>query len=321
MKTKTTILLLFIGLGLRAQTITYPNFSNALTSSLNAVIANQVSFNLSLNTITGNGVTWNAAGLTQQSGTPNIALIYGNPSSTPYVSLFPNSNFVQYDPALTAVVSYDYVNFSNDSLVRVGQYSPSTAHEIYYNADKALIFPFSLNQTFIDTYAKTNYSDATTMSSFQTGTRTVSYVGFGTLILPQATFNNVALISALRTNSLGPDSYTYTWYEVSAGKQLLFYSENNGTVTIAYNTDLNTSITEIASFQNLNIYPNPAKNSIAIIDKQNVNKVNIINTQGQSVIFEVNYNQIDVSLLPKGLYMIYYTDETNSIKRGKFIKQ
>jgi hypothetical protein len=321
MKFKFTFFISIISVNLIAQTITYTNFSTAISTSLNAVIANQASFNLSLSTITGNGVTWNASGLTQQSGTPNIAIIYGNPASTPNGSLFPNSNYVQYDPALTALLSYDYVNFSNDSIVRVGQYEPSTAHEIYTNPDKGLIFPFALNQSFVDSYAKTNYSDATTISSFQTGTRTVTYAGFGTLILPQGTFNNVALIVGLRTNSLGPDSYTYTWYEISTGKQLLFYSENNGSVTIAYNTDLNTGIVDETEMLHAIVYPNPAEDMLFLKIPNNIPQVTIYNTIGQSVNYGVLNHGIDISFLKSGLYVLEWMDEKQNKKSLKFQKK
>ncbi len=321
MKTKITLIFLVLGLKLHAQTITYSNFSTALTSSFNAVLANQSSFNISLATTVGNGVTWNASGLTQQSGTPNITFIYGNPTSTPNASLFPNSNYVFYDPALTSVVSYEYLNYSSDSIVTVGQYAPSTSHEVYTNPDKTLVFPFAFNQSFTDNYAKNNYSDATTFSSFQTGTRTVTYSGYGTLTLPQATFSNVALISELRTNSLGPNSTTYRWFEVSTGKQLLFYSENNGNVNVAYNTDLNTGVVDRLNNDEVLFYPNPAEDILFIKNQNKLHQLNLFNAQGQAIECTIINGSIDISTLSKGLYLIEITDKNNLVKSSKFIKQ
>lgn len=245
MKLITILNLMLICSASVAQTITYSNFSSALSSTLNIKVGDQASYNTALNTTTGNGVTWDASALIPQTGMPEIHFIYGSPGSTPNGSLYPAANYVFYDPALTSFVAYNYVNFSADSIVENGSYSPSTSHEIFQNPDKHLIFPFDYNQSFVDSYAKTNYSDATTISSFQTGTRTVTYSGYGTLILPQGSFTNVALISELRTNSLGPDSYTYTWYEVSSGKKLLLYESNDGDVLVAYNSDPAAGIGEI----------------------------------------------------------------------------
>lgn len=246
----------------QAQTLTYANFANCLSQTLNVKIANNSSFNTALTTTTGNGVTWNASGLTDQSGTPVIHFVYASPVFTPNGSLYPSANYVQYDPALTSVLEYNYSHISPDSMVDWGSYAPSGKHEIYQNSDKRLVFPFAYGQSFTDSYSKTNYSDATTVSSNQTGTRTVTFSGFGTLILPQGTFTNVALISELRTNSLGPNSTTFTWYDLSNGKRLLFYEENDGSVVTAYSADGPTSITKTETEEAITIYPNPFSNTL-----------------------------------------------------------
>lgn len=258
----TSAFLILAFLSTQAQTLTYANFANCLSQTLNVKIANNSSFNTALTTTTGNGVTWNASGLTDQVGTPVIHFVYASPFFTPNGSLYPSANYVQYDPALTSVLEYNYSHISPDSMVDWGSYAPSGKHEIYQNSDKRLIFPFAYGQSFTDTYAKTNYSDATTVSSNQTGTRTVTFSGFGTLLLPQGTFTNVALISELRTNSLGPNSTTFTWYDIDNGKRLLFYEENNGDIVTAYSADGPTSITKTDTEETIAIYPNPFSNTL-----------------------------------------------------------
>ena len=47
-------------------------------------VADNASFSTSLLTTTGNGVTWNASTITQQSLLPTFQLIYGAASATPY---------------------------------------------------------------------------------------------------------------------------------------------------------------------------------------------------------------------------------------------
>ncbi len=159
MKRKITLLFLLIAMSSSAQTITYSNFSNALSTTLNVKIADLTSFDPALLSVSGTGLTWDASALVQQSGTPVVHLIYGAPGLTPHASLYPGSNYAQYDPALVAFLSYEYFNFSSDSIVKVGSYDPSTEHEVYQDPDKSMIFPFAFGQTFSDDYAKTNYSE------------------------------------------------------------------------------------------------------------------------------------------------------------------
>lgn len=320
MKIKITISGILMSFNLLAQTITFSNFSNSLSGNFHAALANQSSFNLNLTTTVGNGVIWDATGLTQQAGTPTISMIYGNPGSTANASLYPLSNYVFYDPTLTAAITLDYLYINADSMSRVGQHEPNDAHEIFTNPDKLLIFPFTLNQSFTDNYAKNNYSDATTFSSFQTGTRTVSYVGFGTLNLPQASFSDVALISELRTNSLGPNSTTFTWFEVNTGKKLLYYSENNGNVNIAYNVDLNTGNNETINSSNIQFYPNPVENFL-YLNKLNANsKISIHNAIGEKIDCNFINNSIDLSDVEKGIYFLNIVNENQNLSVIKFIK-
>lgn len=287
MKKSYSLLLLLVGLATQvtSQTLTYAAFLNSLSNSLNVKIANNASFNTALLTTTGTGVTWNASGLTQQSGTPLVQFIYTNPSSTPYASLFPNSNYAQYDPALTAFLNYEYYQLSPTAWENWGEYSPNTAHEIYSNSDKRLQFPFSYGNSFTDTYAKTNYSNATTVSSNQTGSRTVSFDGFGTLILPQGTFNNVGMIRELRTNSLGPNSTVVTWWDINNGKQLLYFSENNGNVNVAYNSDNPLSTEEMNVTDAIQISPNPSNGNFIIATRETapIEQIVVYNSLGQTI--------------------------------------
>ena len=108
MKTKITIILGMMACNVISQTITYANFSASLTNTISVNIATNASFNSALTTTTGNGVTWDASGLILQSGTPTIHLSFNNPSSTPQGTLFPASNYVENDPALSSVLSNNY---------------------------------------------------------------------------------------------------------------------------------------------------------------------------------------------------------------------
>ncbi|MGZ3863390.1 MAG: T9SS type A sorting domain-containing protein [Bacteroidia bacterium] len=320
-----TLASLLLGLKITAQTLTYANYSSVLTATTNLAIANNSSFNTALNSTTGNGVTWNAAGITQQSSTPAIHFVYVNPSTTPNGSLFPTANYAQYDPALTSVIGYEYYNFSADSMTRTGTYDPSTAHEIYSDPDKRLIFPFSYGQSFSDNYKKTNYSNSTTVSSVQTGSRTVTFNGFGTLILPQGSFSNVALISELRTNSLGGNEYTYTWVDINNGNGLLYYHDNAGSITTVYTLEAVNAIQNIDLSHAVTLAPNPASNNCQLHIQTNDVLVNselsIFDSFGREISKEIfNGNTVNISKRNAAPGLYFYEIKTQAgLLKGKVV--
>jgi hypothetical protein len=328
MKAKLLLFATLSGSSLTAQTITYAGFSQSLTDTLPVNIAANGSFSSSLTTTTGNGVTWDASSLSLQPGPPTVHLLYGSPSSTPNGSLFPASNYVQYDPALTAVLEYNYYSFVADSITKWGNYAPNGSHEIYQNPDKSLIFPFAYGQSFTDSYAKTNYSDATTISSFQTGTRTVTFCGFGTLILPQGYFYNVAMVSEVRTNSLGPDAYYYTWYDINDGRKLLFRSENNGSITTAWCADPPSPVglKETKQPAVVKIFPNPMTETVTIkwssAEKPENLTLKLYNLMGQelrTVSVTGNEASLNRSGLGSGLYFYLLISNEKLIAQGNLV--
>lgn len=318
---KFTLFLFFIIVwcNTKSQTFTYSSFSMGMNSNTSIALADQNSFNTGLLSIVGSGVTWDASAIVQQAGTPIVQFGWYNPSTTPNGNLFPSSNFVYYDPLLTSVLEYQYYGVNSDSLVNWGVYGPNGAHEIYSNPDKSLVFPFSLNQVMTDTYAKTNYSDATTVSSFQTGSRTVTFSGFGTLILPQGTFSNIALVSELRTNSLGPNSTTFTWFDINSGKQLLYYAENNGNVNVAFSLINPSSGTiENKEISSLQLSPNPSNGIISIRGLENIKIISgAVFSYSGKLMCENNLEmlqsgKLNVSDLAPGIYFLKINSAQNT---------
>ncbi|HPD64003.1 MAG TPA: T9SS type A sorting domain-containing protein [Bacteroidia bacterium] len=305
-------LMLLTGNHLYSQSLTYTNFLKSLSLTQHVILADKNTFNTGLLTITGNGVTWDASGIKQQTGTPAINFIYGDPSLTPNGALFPSSNYAQYDPLLTSVLGYNYYQLTNDSFVSWGDYQPSTQHEIFQNPDKRLVFPFSFGNTFVDDYAKTNYSDATTISSYQTGTRTVIFSGFGTLVLPQGSFNNVGLVSELRTNSLGPNSTEFTWFNLDDGRQLMYYAENNGKITIFYSTDSPSGMADNDLNQKLMIFPDPVSEKLHIINSSENFDYQIFDLNGRLIKIGYTENsEITTNNIPAGLYILNLFNNEN----------
>lgn len=308
---------------LSAQTITYANFGNSLSVVLPITVAQNSSYNSTLHQTCGMDVLWDATGLLAQAGLPMIHLKYHTSTATPFDSLFPNANYAEFDSALISSIGLTYYGIDSDSIVEWGSYEPDGKHEIFQNPDKHLIFPFSLGDSFTDNYAKTNYSDATTVSSYQTGNRTVNYCGFGTLKLPQGTFSEVALIIEHRTNSLGPDSYTYTWYEVRTGLKLLFRSENGTSITTAWYAEQPTGDISIDLKSELHAFPNPARDLITITGTDSGLKcVKIFNNSGELMLEKVADSssvKLSVSDFSPGIYLIEIISKTGSIQVKKLM--
>lgn len=309
-----------------SQTIISSDFSEVKNQSHLVKIADNSSFNMGLIGITGTGVTWDASGLTPMGGYPTFNFSYKLPSNTPRGALFPYSDAAFSGYAFPTLVGVEYYDFSTDSFVLWGSYSPSTQHEIFQDPDKKMIFPFNYGQSFTDNYTKTNYSDSVTVSSIQNGTRTVQYIGYGTLVLPQGSFTNVALIYELRTNSLGPNSTEYTWYKISNGKRLLLRSENNGDILTAYSSDIASNTNERVLDSDIYFYPNPIDDYAVVKVKQSTDKkynLAIYNIVGEKVSeIEINKSEtiINRNSLPSGIYIYTLSSiDREIVKSGKLI--
>ena len=69
----------------------------------------------------------------------------------------------------------------------------------------------------------------------------------------------------------------------------------------------------------LKIFPNPTEDILFIKGNKNLMSVSIYNMLGKEVLSKMNTNNIDVNVLPKGVYIIKISDDVGQINR-KFIK-
>ncbi len=132
----------------------------------------------------GANVTWDASGLLKDAGIPIINYTVSSPAGTPYATDYPVANWHFTDPALVALIGNTYYQLTADSFVLWGAHIAGSPYEINDNPEMDLVFPFTYNQVAVNTYSKTNYTAANAVSSYQTGDVTLTYDGYGTLILP-----------------------------------------------------------------------------------------------------------------------------------------
>jgi len=68
------------------------------------------------------------------------------------------------------------------------------------------------------------------------------------------------------------------------------------------------------------VYPNPVKNTLHIESDENINKAEIFDMQGKMVVTDENANEINVSALPKGSYLVRITTE-KGVSTRTFVKE
>ena len=273
----------------------------------------------------GANVTWNCSGLQQETGTPIINYTVSSPAGTIYASDYPKANWYFTDPNLTALIGHNYYTISSDTLVKWGEHTPGKSYTIYDNPELDLKFPFSYTNTFSKTYSKTNYNANGSISSYQTGNVILTYEGYGTLILPNGTFGNVAKIKRERTNSLGSTTISYVWLLISTGERLMSV-ETNGGLRATYNNKIPSSAFEIVSNKDISIYPNPSKSisnlSLNVFNTNDNFEYEIYDLAGKIMIKEKITNsiiQINSSFINSGIYLVKILKNNTMIYSQKYI--
>jgi hypothetical protein len=134
----------------------------------------------------GPNQTWNFSNVVRISDT--IVYNYVSPSGTPYYINFPTANIaVTYGGAY----AYSYFSANDTSFENLGGQTENTK-TINTDPKKYLKYPFSYNQSYVDTYRNLYYSgNPPLLGHKSTGTVSVVYDGYGSLILPSGTVSNV----------------------------------------------------------------------------------------------------------------------------------
>lgn len=286
----------------------------------------------------GANVTWNYSGLLNQYlDTVGFRSAVG----TPYASSFPNSNLAAYDPASGA---WTYV-ITNSSGLYFDGFNEPTLGQFQLNPPQ-LVAPVPF--TFGDTRTSTSGFTIDTIYSGQYVRFEVSIQtefeadGYGTVILPTGTFNNVLRVKStdlstntvsIGTNILGTIIYTpistsqsqsttFSHYQegVSAAFILDIEADSLGATTNSSSYLLQSiilSAPETIADRTLTTYPNPAGNTLVIQGAASARSVTVVGLDGKRVVLPVAVQgddaRIDVSNLADGLYFF-----TVGSRAGKF---
>ncbi len=81
---------------------------------------------------------------------------------------------------------------------------------------------------------------------------------------------------------------------------------------------LNDDLYDISS---ISFYPNPATNLVKIESKTSIQSIKVYNLNGQLILLQKNSNQIDVTELSKGMYIIEIINSEQNVFKDKLIIQ
>ena len=87
----------------------------------------------------------------------------------------------------------------------------------------------------------------------------------------------------------------------------------------ASSEDASLTVEEIATTDFVKVYPNPTTDKLIIVSK-NIQKSILYNVSGQSVL-ESDRNELNVSELPTGIYLLHTTNSQNQLSTFKIIKK
>ena len=277
----------------------------------------------------GANQTWNLASIGNTgSSTSNFVSV----NSTPNGAQFSNANL-----AVSSGGAYSFLNVSITASTLLGIVALGSGTVITYsNGEDGLRFPFTFGNTYTDQWAATFTSG---IDFFRTGSTTVTADGYGTLITPNGTYNNVLRIHFVQNYNDSSEfviiNYVndeYFWYKdgikealantstfsVDGGTPSMFGGYAAGSVGLENN--------ELSS--NLILFPNPASETINLTlqnqDLSNAN-VKIISQLGQDVFVLEKVNsltgnnvQLDVANLRNGIYTLQILLKNNDVINKRF---
>ena len=292
----------------------------------------------------GASITWNFAALATENVKTGTFVL---PNATPYSASFPNANIaIAFTPGIeygSYTANYEFFNISNASLTKNGFVNnASTPIAVNYSDPKTLMpFPFTFGNAYTDNFAA-NYTSST-FDVNENGTFTITADGYGTLILPYGTIQNMLRVRIVETmtqtiTGFDPFEYqieTYAWYHPKLVYPFFSITSEivNGSpqpsiiaryIQIPGFDDSLPDIVGIPTapiFEGITLYPNPTQGNtqLALTLLQSAQtQISLYSMNGQMAQQPVNdflpsgnYRfDLDVSTLPKGLYLVSIT--TNS---------
>ncbi|NUM32755.1 MAG: T9SS type A sorting domain-containing protein [Bacteroidetes bacterium] len=238
----------------------------------------------------GTNQTWDFSSLSFTSmGTVDVIA----PAASPIGSSFPSCN---YALSLAGQNSYSFFQASSDKIEVLAWTisSPGYGNDYSPNPRTILKFPFNYLDSENDTWQKVGGS---------VNNVTVTYDGYGTLVTPTITYNNVVRVK----EDYGGGGIDYQWYILNPLMAVAIFDHNFNRL---YHFGA-TQTTGIADQNNLQmqagIYPNPAADFVTVTNIPNGSTIKITDITGKTVYSSVITNEqtiISTTEFVNGVYFI-----------------
>jgi hypothetical protein len=204
------------------------------------------------------------------------------------------------------------------------------ASGIIYTGDTILFYPFSYGSNHQINCSVSSHCGGPLAG---TETTTITYDGYGTLILPGITYSNVARISESihyhfaygQSKYSDGDAYIYKWYENNIKFPILTISAPGVSLAGYYRTKTvlvqnyaGVGINDLSNDNVLSLYPNPTNGKISICTNTRGGEISIYNGFGEKIFLQTNQtekSEIDLSNQPNGLYFLQLKTEQGITSR------
>lgn len=250
---------------------------------------------------------------------------------------FPGANRIT-KPA--SADTYDFNIMTDADATMIGSYSGPTLGDITVTYTNPLIeykFPITYLQQYSDNYQFSSVS-ASVGNTDESGQVDYSVDGYGTVITPAGTFTNVLRIKRMRTATQTfpgvptPVTYTnesYQWVNQSYGtvftfgiNTFVFNGTTNVAKTVSYLTNGTLSAIEAdAKKVSVSVYPNPGSDFITLNAREDIRSIKVTSMDGTVVLTVGNVKTVDISKLPKGVYILQGELKNGGSVSKKIIKK
>ena len=274
--------------------------------------------------IIGEDVYWDYSSVEATSTSENVVVPLSN---SPYDTFYDSTN-VCYSSSDGDNYSYNFWN--DDVALYKGFSSTGSYYSVFENPKLVWTFPFSYDSSFTDTFSSIVSTD---FDYEESGDVTASAIGYGTLVTPNGTYDNVLLIKQISNyevfeDEIMFDSYTmttFTFFKPGTHTALLsLTSDSEGHISAgSYFENELTGINELNNKSEISLFPNPSQDQININfgNVKNIESIKIFTTTGK-LVFETTeqIQQLDITLFDSGLYLLQISDGKREIHK-KFVKE
>lgn len=319
----TSVTIAFFAISLSAQPVLHSNEMLPIGSEMTLWPSGNGLVAIDTN-IQGANAVWNFSALDHWNAkNPDLHIAVVDPSTTPYASIFPNSNYAWKETPNTA---YRYFNLSSSGLQRVGSYTG--AQNVYSDPQVEMVFPLQLGTTNTDTWNNTFSSTG--------GTFSLSCVGTGTLHLPSGTWQDALMVRVWATEGSYYPYLGFFWYSSTNGATLVQHIGmymDDWSIWLPTTYHLNSVSVGVEEHPALELltWQNPVTDVLRVATRARLGGERpwrVVGLTGQvmksgtfpSTSGNVDNWTIDVNDLASGLYVLWIGDANEAVSL-RFVKQ